>query len=104
MKVKTVEYLVYKIQIEKSFSLLTNGTDFVNISIFRYDYEGVETAQGAKVIATVEKMIPDKSVVGKEYAHKEKKFKLARVEQFEYTDPVDKSVAKNEVISLPGGI
>lgn len=49
-------------------------------------------------------MISDKSTVGKEYSHKEKKYKLARVEQFGYTDPVDKSVAKNEVILLPGGL
>lgn len=49
-------------------------------------------------------MISDKSTVGKEYSHKDKKYKLARVEQFAYTDPVDKSVAKNEVISLPDGI
>ena len=48
-------------------------------------------------MATIEKMISDKSLIGKEFAFEDKKYTLAKVEDFEYTDPIDKSVSKGQV-------
>lgn len=48
-------------------------------------------------MATVEKMITDKSLIGKEYTFKDKKYTMSKVENFVYTDPIDKSVTKGQV-------
>jgi len=41
--------------------------------------------------------IADKTNVGKEFTGAGKSFKVAKAEDFEYVDPIDKSVAKKQV-------
>jgi len=41
--------------------------------------------------------IADKTTVGKEFTAAGKSFKVAKAEDFEYVDPIDKSVAKKQV-------
>jgi len=41
--------------------------------------------------------IVDKSNKGKEFTAAGKTFKVAKAEDFEYVDPIDKSVAKKQV-------
>jgi len=45
--------------------------------------------------------IADKTNIGKEFTAAGKSFKVAKAEDFEYVDPIDKSVAKKQVEMLP---
>jgi phosphoglucomutase len=64
----------------------------------RYDYEEVESAAAQKLVDELEKAITTGSLVGT--VHKSKStgatFKIARTYNFNYTDPIDGSISKNQ--------
>jgi len=60
----------------------------------RYDYEGVETEPANKMMANLTEKCKD--LKGKEM----KGMKVASAENFEYKDPVDKSVSSNQGINI----
>ena len=64
---------------------------------FRYDYENCESAPAEKMISNLESYIADPASVGKTYSHGGKTFKVAKADNFEYTDPIDHSVSKKQV-------
>lgn len=41
--------------------------------------------------------VGDESNIGKVYSAKDKTYKVAKADNFSYTDPVDNSVSKNQV-------
>lgn len=45
----------------------------------------------------LEKFVADKANIGKVFTSDGKKFKVVKAENFEYTDPIDKSVASKQV-------
>jgi len=49
------------------------------------------------MIANLEQMIVEPTTVGKSYSQGGKTFKIAKADNFEYTDPIDKSVSKKQV-------
>ena len=51
------------------------------------------------MMANLEAQVADQSLVGKDYRHDGKIFKVAKMDNFEYTDPIDKSVSKKQVNS-----
>jgi phosphoglucomutase len=62
----------------------------------RYDYEDVD-ASGANLMMTyLEPQIP--GYIGMTLKANEKEFVVAHADNYEYVDPVDGSVAKNQVI------
>ena len=63
----------------------------------RYDYEGCETAPAEQMMTNLNNLIDTCSLVGKEYSHGDKAFKVAKMDNFEYTDPIDHSVSKKQV-------
>ena len=65
--------------------------------ICRYDYEKVDSAAADKMVQRLNTFIADKANIGKEFTAAGKTFKVAKAEDFEYTDPIDKSVAKKQV-------
>jgi len=65
--------------------------------MFRYDYEKVDSAAADKMVERLNAFIADKTNVGKEFTAAGKTFKVAKAEDFEYTDPIDKSVSKKQV-------
>jgi len=67
------------------------------LTIFRYDYEKVDSAGADKMVDRLNAFIADKTTVGKEFTAAGKSFKVAKAEDFEYVDPIDKSVAKKQV-------
>ena len=70
----------------------------ISYSVFfaRYDYENCESAPAEKMIANLEQMIVDPSTVGKSYTYGGKTFKIAKTDNFEYTDPIDQSVSRKQ--------
>jgi phosphoglucomutase len=66
----------------------------------RYDYENCESAPAEKMMANLQSLVDDKATVGKTYTHADKTYKVALADNFEYTDPIDKSVSKKQGIRL----
>ncbi|CAH1774883.1 unnamed protein product [Owenia fusiformis] len=66
----------------------------------RYDYENCESEPANQMIANLNKYVADQSNVGKEYSEGGKTFKVALIDNFGYTDPIDGSVSKNQGIRI----
>ena len=49
------------------------------------------------MMTNLNNLIESGSLVGKEYSHGDKAFKVAKMDNFEYTDPIDHSVSKKQV-------
>lgn len=49
------------------------------------------------MIHNLEKFISDPSVIGKSFSYNDKTFKIALVDNFEYTDPIDHSLSRKQV-------
>jgi phosphoglucomutase len=64
-------------------------------NFFRYDYERVDAGGANLMMAYVEQLLP--SFVGKQLSANGFTYTVAKSDNFEYTDPVDKSVAKKQV-------
>ena len=64
----------------------------------RYDYEEVESAAAQKLVDELEKAIKTGSLIGTEHKSKSTgaSFKVAKTYNFDYTDPIDKSISKNQ--------
>lgn len=45
----------------------------------------------------LENFVADSSNIGKAYSAKDKTYKVKKIDNFSYTDPVDNSVSKNQV-------
>jgi phosphoglucomutase len=71
----------------------------MNNLIFRYDYEGCESDPCAKMMAELEAKVTDPSFVGAQLTAPTsgKIYTVAKGDNFEYTDPIDKSVTKGQV-------
>lgn len=62
----------------------------------RYDYENCESKGCNEMIARLEQMIQEGSLVGKQYNG----YTVAKADNFEYHDPVDKSVTSKQGIRI----
>jgi len=64
----------------------------------RYDYEEVESEPANKMMAELEKLFASDGFVGSELSASSSStsFKVAEASNFSYTDPIDKSVSKNQ--------
>ncbi|KAJ3298904.1 Phosphoglucomutase-2 [Borealophlyctis nickersoniae] len=62
----------------------------------RYDYEEVDTEKGAAVMKVLTEFINDKSNIGKNLGG----YEVAQADNFEYRDPIDGSVSKNQGIRI----
>ena len=63
----------------------------------RYDYEGVDAAAAEQMMTNLNALIASGALVSKQYTHADKAFTVASMDNFEYTDPIDHSVSKNQV-------
>lgn len=70
----------------------------------RYDYEEVDSKDGDEVMTGIEKQVKDGSLIGKTLAGGEgsnrKEYTVAATDNFAYTDPIDKSLSTNQVLSF----
>lgn len=63
----------------------------------RYDYEEVEAEGANKMMRDLEALISDRSFVGKQFSVGDKVYTVEKVDNFEYSDPVDGSISRNQV-------
>lgn len=65
----------------------------------RYDYEECETEAANKMMAHLQNLLADdaKAIVGKSYSSESKSYVIKKADNFSYVDPIDQSVAKNQV-------
>ncbi|KAF2892920.1 hypothetical protein ILUMI_13256 [Ignelater luminosus] len=74
----------------------TYGRDYC----VRYDYEECDEAGANKLMEHLEKLIASEEIVGKNFTGGGKTYVIKEVDNFSYSDPVDKSVAKKQGIRI----
>ncbi|XP_048845340.1 phosphoglucomutase-1 isoform X2 [Brienomyrus brachyistius] len=62
----------------------------------RYDYEEVDADAAYKMISDLEAVMSDKSFIGQKFSVGEKMYQVQKADNFEYSDPVDGSVSRNQ--------
>ena len=65
--------------------------------IFRYDYENCEDVAAKKMMDDLNALVEKSDFVGKKFSDSGREFEVSKGDNFAYTDPVDASVAKNQV-------
>ena len=64
----------------------------------RYDYEECAAEPCNKMMDHLQKFVDDKGNIGKTFISASgKKYVVSKIDNFEYTDPIDHSVTKNQV-------
>ncbi|KFP82265.1 Phosphoglucomutase-1, partial [Apaloderma vittatum] len=66
----------------------------------RYDYEEVDADAANKMMKDLEAVMFDRSFVGKQLSCGEKVYTVEKADNFEYNDPVDGSVSRNQGLRL----
>lgn len=63
----------------------------------RYDYEEVESEGANKMMKDLEAVMFDRSFIGQKLAVGDKVYTVEKADNFEYSDPVDGSISRNQV-------
>ncbi|KAM9719105.1 phosphoglucomutase-1-like isoform 1-T1 [Menidia menidia] len=66
----------------------------------RYDYEGVDIDAACDMMEDLEVMITDKSFAKQRFAVEDKIYQVEKADNFEYTDPVDSSITRNQGLRI----
>jgi phosphoglucomutase len=66
----------------------------------RYDYENCDSAPAEQMMTNLNNLVQDASFIGKSFSHADKTFKVAKADNFEYTDPIDGSISKKQGIRI----
>ncbi|NXQ28928.1 PGM1 protein, partial [Alaudala cheleensis] len=66
----------------------------------RYDYEEVDADAANKMMKDLEALMFDRSFVGKQLSSGDKTYTVEKADNFEYHDPVDGSVSRNQGLRL----
>lgn len=74
----------------------TYGRDYC----IRYDYEECDEEAAKKMMEHLEKFITSEGIVGKNYTSGGKTYVIKKVDNYSYTDPIDKSIAKKQGIRI----
>lgn len=64
---------------------------------FRYDYEGLDVDTAYEMMEDLEILITDKSFVKQRFAVEDKIYQVEKADSFEYTDPVNSILTRNQV-------
>jgi phosphoglucomutase len=64
---------------------------------YRYDYENCESVPAETMMENLNKKADDGSLKGQTFTSGGKSYKVAITDNFSYTDPIDKSIAKKQV-------
>ncbi|VDN09604.1 unnamed protein product [Dibothriocephalus latus] len=68
---------------------------------YRYDYENMSSEEGNQIMRRLGSYMEDQKFVGRIYKTEHgMKFKVLKIENFSYNDPVDHSVSKNQGIMI----
>lgn len=63
----------------------------------RYDYENVDIDAACETMEDLGSRICEKSFIKQRFAVEDKIFQVEKADSFEYTDPVDSSIARHQV-------
>lgn len=63
----------------------------------RYDYEDVEIDIAVDLMLDLEVIISDRAFVGQRFTVGQKTYEVEKADNFEYSDPVDGSITRNQV-------
>ncbi len=63
----------------------------------RFDYEEVDLDAAVEMMLDLELMISDRAFPGKVFTVGEKKYQVEAADNFEYSDPVDGTISRNQV-------
>lgn len=66
----------------------------------RYDYENCESGSCNEMMDLLQKFVDDSSNIGKSYTGLGKTFKVSKIDNFSYVDPIDKSVTEKQGIRI----
>ncbi|XP_049603248.1 phosphoglucomutase-1-like isoform X2 [Syngnathus scovelli] len=66
----------------------------------RYDYENIDIDAACEMMEDLEIMIADKSFVKRRFAVEDKIYRVEKADNFEYTDPVDSSITRNQGLRI----
>uniref|UniRef100_K7FU78 Phosphoglucomutase-1 n=1 Tax=Pelodiscus sinensis TaxID=13735 RepID=K7FU78_PELSI len=66
----------------------------------RYDYEEVDADAANKMMKDLETVMFDRSFVGKQLSAGDKVYTVEKADNFEYSDPVDGSISRNQGLRL----
>ncbi|XP_051943638.1 phosphoglucomutase-1-like isoform X1 [Hippocampus zosterae] len=66
----------------------------------RYDYENIDIDAACEMMEDLEIMIADKSFVKRRFAVEDKIYQVEKADNFEYTDPVDSSITRNQGLRI----
>ncbi|RVE61520.1 hypothetical protein OJAV_G00171480 [Oryzias javanicus] len=66
----------------------------------RYDYQNVDIDAACDMMEDLEIMITDKTFVKQRFAVEDKIFQVEKADIFEYTDPVDSSISRNQGLRI----
>ena len=66
--------------------------------MYSYDYEGCESEPASKMMANLESLIIDRSFRENPLSSDGKTYKVAKADNFSYTDPIDQSVSTKQVV------
>ncbi|TMS09373.1 Phosphoglucomutase-1 [Larimichthys crocea] len=66
----------------------------------RYDYENVDIDAACEMMEDLEIMIGDKSFVKQRFAVEDKIYQVEKADNFEYTDPVDSTITRNQGLRI----
>uniref|UniRef100_A0A8C2J546 Phosphoglucomutase 1 n=1 Tax=Cyprinus carpio TaxID=7962 RepID=A0A8C2J546_CYPCA len=64
----------------------------------RFDYEEVDLDAAVEMMLDLELMISDRAFIGQVFTVGEKKYQVEAADNFEYSDPVDGTISRNQVI------
>lgn len=63
----------------------------------RYDYENCNADASTKMMRDLQQKITQPSFVGETFVEEGRKFVVEKADNYEYVDPIDRSVSKNQV-------
>ncbi|KAJ8392553.1 hypothetical protein AAFF_G00074310 [Aldrovandia affinis] len=66
----------------------------------RYDYEEVDSDAANKMIKDLETVMFDKAFIGQKFTVGDKTYQVEKSDNFEYSDPVDGSISKNQGLRI----
>ncbi|KAM6948995.1 phosphoglucomutase-1-like [Aplochiton taeniatus] len=75
---------------------LTYGRNYYT----RYDYEDVDLDAACEMMEDLEIMMVDKSFAGQRFAVGDKVYRVERADNFEYTDPINSSISRNQGLRI----
>nr|XP_033771868.1 phosphoglucomutase-1 [Geotrypetes seraphini] len=66
----------------------------------RYDYEEVDADAAGKMMKDLETLMFDRSFIGQQFTVGDKVYAVEKADNFEYSDPVDGSISRNQGLRL----